>query len=45
MRYTIVNSANADERYSSLLFFSATLDGRKLLIVEFFQTLNVWNEY
>lgn len=45
MRYTIVNSAIADERYSSLLFFSVTLDDRKLLIVEFFQTLNVWNEY
>lgn len=43
--FIIVKSANADERKSSLIFFSATLDDRKLLIVEFFQTLNVWNEY
>ena len=45
MWYTITNSTNADERYSSLIFFFATLDGRKLLIVEFFHTLNVWKEY
>ena len=45
MAYTVINSSNAEDRYSYLIFFSATLDGRKLLIVEFFHTLNVWNEY
>jgi len=37
----ITNSANTDERNHSFIFFSATLDTRKLLIVEFVNTLNI----